>query len=196
MNHTAEREAFRRLHDDSLDADHRQALRNTLIEQNLPLVDYCIRDVRVSPDLREDVLQAGREGLIGAVDRYDPDERAAFGTYARSRIIGQMLHYLRDQGSSIRLPRHHHGEPHLEIVSLDQAAEPISRDRQLLGAVDRVDLQRALNHLSTVERQVIDLYLIEEWSQARIAARLGMTQVQVSRMLQRTLRELRGHLAN
>ena len=42
--------------------------------------------------LAEDALQSGREGLLKAIRRFDPDKQVAFATYA-SCIMGEIRHY-------------------------------------------------------------------------------------------------------
>ncbi|MDY6826357.1 MAG: sigma-70 family RNA polymerase sigma factor [Bacillota bacterium] len=52
-----------------------------------------------SPDwTEEDLLQAGYEGLLKALERYDPSHGTMFSTYASHCIIGEIRHELRDRG--------------------------------------------------------------------------------------------------
>ena len=55
---------------------------------------------RDHPD--EDMVQAGYEGLIKALKRYDPDRGASFTTYASHLIRGEIRHYLRRESSYYR----------------------------------------------------------------------------------------------
>ena len=47
----------------------------------------------------EDLRQAGYEGLLKALKRFDPKHGALFVTYATHCIIGEIRHELRDRGS-------------------------------------------------------------------------------------------------
>ena len=47
----------------------------------------------------EDLKQAGYEGLLKALKRYNPDRGIAFSTYASHCIIGEIRHELRDRGT-------------------------------------------------------------------------------------------------
>ena len=47
----------------------------------------------------EDAVQAGFEGLLKAVSRFDPDKGVAFATYAGHCIMGEIRHYLRKEAS-------------------------------------------------------------------------------------------------
>ncbi len=50
----------------------------------------------------DDMIQAGYEGLIKALKRYDPDKGASFTTYASHLIRGEIRHFLRDEASFYR----------------------------------------------------------------------------------------------
>ena len=53
----------------------------------------------------EDLHQIGYIGLMNAVAHFDPDRSVKFETYARHLIAGEIRHYLRDQGTTVRRPR-------------------------------------------------------------------------------------------
>ncbi|KAF1086580.1 RNA polymerase sigma-B factor [Sporotomaculum syntrophicum] len=56
-----------------------------------------------APDLpKDDVLQAGFEGLIKSVKRYDPERSAAFATFASHYIMGEIRHYIRKEAAYYR----------------------------------------------------------------------------------------------
>lgn len=50
----------------------------------------------------EDVLQAGYEGLIKALQRYDPRRGVRFSTYAAHCVAGEIRHHLRREASFTR----------------------------------------------------------------------------------------------
>lgn len=50
----------------------------------------------------EDVMQAGREGLMKAVRRFDAGRGVAFSTYAAHCIMGEIRHYIRKEASYYR----------------------------------------------------------------------------------------------
>jgi RNA polymerase sigma-B factor len=66
---------------------------------------------------------------------------------------------------------------------------------QIDGGLARVDLReslrRSVSRLSAADQELIDLYFGQELRQSDIAARLGCSQMQVSRSLRRALRTLR-----
>ncbi len=67
-------------------------------------------------------------------------------------------------------------------------------DPDLERLCDHVDLGRALETLPPRTRQVLHLRFVEERTQREIANELGATQMQVSRLLGRTFRQLRAEL--
>jgi RNA polymerase sigma factor for flagellar operon FliA len=75
----------------------RKSQREQLVETFLPLVHMIAERIyrRLPPgtDL-ESLVQAGVMGLLEALDRYDPN-RGVFQTYARYRIQGEIMEYLR-----------------------------------------------------------------------------------------------------
>jgi RNA polymerase sigma factor FliA len=71
--------------------------REELVEAFLPLVRMIAERIhrRLPPGMDlESLVQAGVMGLLEALDRYNPD-RGAFHTYARYRIQGEIMEYLR-----------------------------------------------------------------------------------------------------
>lgn len=69
--------------------------REQRIESHLPLVSYTVN--RMTGLLtsgvmeREDAISHGIDGLISAVDNFDPDKGCTFSTYAVTRIRGAIL---------------------------------------------------------------------------------------------------------
>ncbi len=81
-------------------------LRNRLVELNAGLVRKVSHQVsRKCAEPYEDLEQIGYLGLIRAIERFDPHQGSAFSSFAIPYIRGEMLHYLRDKGSMMRIPR-------------------------------------------------------------------------------------------
>lgn len=53
-------------------------------------------------DAGDDVVQAGMEGLMKAVQRYDRDKGASFTTYAAHCVMGEIRHFVRKESSYYR----------------------------------------------------------------------------------------------
>ncbi len=67
-------------------------------------------------------------------------------------------------------------------------------DRLMLVVDDRATLADGLRHLGPQEQHVLYLRFFEGLTQTEIANTLGISQMQVSRLLRKTLRVLREHL--
>jgi RNA polymerase sigma factor for flagellar operon FliA len=73
-------------------------LREKLVLQSVPLVHYMLGRMGITQEMGseyEDLAHQGLMGLIEAVDRFDPDFRARFSSYASIRIRGKILDYMR-----------------------------------------------------------------------------------------------------
>lgn len=71
----------------------------------MPLVHQVARRYARSGIPVEDLHQIGYIGLMNAVTNFDPERSVKFETYARHLIAGEIRHYLRDQGTTVRRPR-------------------------------------------------------------------------------------------
>jgi RNA polymerase sigma-B factor len=66
----------------------------------------------------------------------------------------------------------------------------------LAGVVDRIDLRAALATLPPRERRVLTWRFGDDLTQVQIGERLGVSQMQVSRILRRALDRLRSLLTS
>lgn len=96
----------------------------------------------------------------------------------------------------------------LEAIEADHARVTVSTSAEdspvlELGGADeqfervemRESVRQALGRLPVLERQILDLRYYQDCSQSTIADRLGITQMQVSRILRRASQQLREELA-
>lgn len=67
-------------------------------------------------------------------------------------------------------------------------------DRGFVGIENRTALLQSLVHLSADDRNLLQMYFVEEHTQSEIAAVLGCSQMQVSRLLRKAVRQLRRHM--
>lgn len=81
-------------------------LRNQILELNFGLVRREAHHwVNQCQESFEDLLQVGCLGLIRAIERFESDKGHAFSSFAIPYIRGEIQHYLRDKGYSMRIPR-------------------------------------------------------------------------------------------
>lgn len=156
-----------------------------MIEQNLPLVHSLARRFARASVPIEDLVQVGAIGLIKAVDGFREERGADLGAYAVPTIVGELRHHVRERAA--------HGSPPyaegLDEESLE-AGGPSQEDTSEARALVRA----ALEALSPRERRIVALRFFRDWSQQTIATEVGLSQVQVSRVLSASLAKMRARL--
>lgn len=85
-------------------------LRNQIVAENIGLARQAAHDFKRNCDIPyEDLVQIGIIGLIKAVERFDVERwrhgGGGFPTFAYRYIKGELLHFVRDHGSLIKIPR-------------------------------------------------------------------------------------------
>ncbi|WP_404789688.1 RNA polymerase sigma factor SigF [Altericista sp. CCNU0014] len=81
-------------------------LRNRIVNANVGLVRKVAHRIAHQSSVPfEDLEQVGYIGLITATERFDPTQGYAFSSFAIPYIKGEMLHFLRDRASTVRIPR-------------------------------------------------------------------------------------------
>jgi RNA polymerase sigma-B factor len=81
-------------------------LRNQLVRLNAGLVRKIAHQVsHQCAEPYEDLEQIGYLGLIRAIERFNPAQGCAFSSFAVPYIRGEMLHFLRDRGNTVKIPR-------------------------------------------------------------------------------------------
>ncbi|HEY9627725.1 MAG TPA: RNA polymerase sigma factor SigF [Coleofasciculaceae cyanobacterium] len=81
-------------------------IRNQLVQLNFGLVRKEAHHwVNQCTEGYDDLLQVGSLGLIRAIERFDITKGHAFSSFAIPYIRGEIQHYLRDKGSTVRIPR-------------------------------------------------------------------------------------------
>lgn len=130
------------------------ALRNQLVKINLGLVRKEAHHwVNQCTESYEDLLQVGSMGLIRAIERFDISKGHAFSSFATPYIRGEIQHYLRDKGSSVRIPR--------RWQTLQHQAAVITRE-----------LQVQLHRQPTDREIAVELQIsLAEWQEIKLAFR-------------------------
>ena len=79
-------------------------IRNQIVERHLGLAAHIAK--RYSRGgIDDDVRQVAMLGLVKAVDRFDPEHGAAFGSFAGLTIEGEIKRHFRDKTWTVRVPR-------------------------------------------------------------------------------------------
>jgi RNA polymerase sigma-B factor len=227
-------------------SSRRKVLRDQLVELHMPLVVYLARRFSGRNEPMNDLVQVGAIGLIKAIDRFDPERKLEFSTYATPTILGEIKRHFRDTGWLIHVPRRAQEmqttlnaaradlsqelgraptvpelaarieideEAVLEAldaaraysgVPLDVLAAPGESvpEHPMLGVLDdgyeqveqRALLREVIGKLPEAEREIMLLRFIANKTQTEIAAIVGVSQMQVSRLVARGLKRMRESL--
>lgn len=83
-----------------------ERVRNQLVQLNFGLVrKEALYWMNQCHENYEDLLQVGSMGLIRAIEKFELSKGHAFSSYAVPYIRGEIQHYLRDKGVTVRIPR-------------------------------------------------------------------------------------------
>ena len=220
--------------------------RERAVRRYLPLANSIARRFdRGGKVPLEDLQQIAALGLVKALERYDPDNGAAFTSFAVPTIQGEIRRYFRDYTWAVKPPRdlqdlavrierereqltsdlgrnptahetaEHMGSSTEDVVEALHAARarisdsfdrPIASDEddgatlaQVLGAEDpgferaesAATIDLLLEALSERDALVVELRFRHDLTQAEIGARVGCSQMHVSRILRAAIATLR-----
>jgi RNA polymerase sigma-B factor len=234
------------LHSLPEDDPRRRPLRDQLVELHMPLVVYLARRFSGRNEPMNDLVQVGAIGLIKAIDRFDPERKLEFSTYATPTILGEIKRHFRDTGWLIHVPRRAQemqttlnaaradlsqelgraptvaelaeridAEEDTVLEALDAAraysgvpldvlAAPGETvpEHPILGTLEqgfeqveqRALLREAISKLPESEREILLLRFVANKTQTEIASMVGVSQMQVSRLVARGLKKLRASL--
>lgn len=153
---------------------------------------WAVRPPRRLQELRAAIPEA-QEALSASLHRTPTAEELA------ERVGADVEHVLEALSTGM----------HFHAVSLDQptdamsGAAPQTPLHELIGVEDgdyaraevSLDLREAIATLSERDRKILTWRVREEWTQRQIADRLGLSQMQVSRLLRSILDRLREQMA-
>jgi RNA polymerase sigma-B factor len=82
-----------------------QAAREEMFQRFLPLARKLAARYSNPHEPLEDLVQVASVGLLGAIDRFDPDRGVRFPAFAVPTILGELKRYFRNTGWSAHVPR-------------------------------------------------------------------------------------------
>lgn len=150
-----------------------------LVEQNLPLLGYLARQFSLRQPRFEydDLYQEGFFGLVRAVETFDPG-KGDFGPWASWKILGHMTEYIRRWAHT----RQHTAE---RVAWVEEAHAPIEDESGYEDAEAMIDCDRLEEVLSSRERRIFQLRLIEDKSLHEVAAEFGVSESRISQIYSR-----------
>jgi len=129
-------------------------------------------------------------------------ERRMTVDLGRAPSVHELAHYLEidsEQVLDAMAASQAYGALSLDAPRSSMTGEPATTYAELLGSEDenyelvedRVTIGRALEHIPARERLVLQLRFADDLTQSEIAERIGVSQMQVSRLLRHALEQLR-----
>ncbi|BBZ24111.1 RNA polymerase sigma factor SigF [Mycolicibacter hiberniae] len=79
--------------------------KDKIVERCLPLADHIARRFEGRGELRDDLVQVARVGLVNAVTRFDVETGSDFVSFAVPTIMGEVRRHFRDNSWSVKVPR-------------------------------------------------------------------------------------------
>jgi RNA polymerase sigma-B factor len=192
------------------------AARDELFERFLPLARGLARRYHRGTEPLDDLVQVASIGLLGAIRRFDPERGREFTTFAIPTIVGELKRYYRDYGWAMKVSR---GDKD-RVVALNHSIEELSTrvgrsptPRELADHTE-MSLEEVLAGLELAaaawpasleesggradgepctisEQRVLYLRFVEDLTQTEIGDRIGVSQMQVSRILRTALERSR-----
>ena len=165
--------------------------RDQRILQHLPLVKRLARMVAARVPSRvsiDDLIGAGMLGLVLAADRYDGVRGVPFETFARWRIHGALLDFLRGEDPLTREARRRLRESQRSGAD---GGEPQFLD---VDALARIRLRTIVGKLPEGDRKLLELYYGEEQTLREVGTILGVTESRICQRLSGILSRVRTSL--
>ena len=171
-----------------------------LIERNLRLVVYIARRFENTGINIEDLISICTIGLIKAVDTYKPAKNIKLATYASRCIENEILMHLRKTAAqksevSFDEPLNTDWDGNELLLSDILGTDADTVMRPIEADVDRELLQKAMEKLTSREREIITLRFgldgAPEKTQKEVADLLGISQSYISRLEKRIISRLK-----
>lgn len=217
--------------------------KETLVQENSPLIKSVIRWFKDKGVEYEDLYQLGCMGFLKAINRFDTTYNVKFSTYVVPMVVGEIKRFMRDDGAvkvsraikglNIKINKfsdeffakhdrkatlseiaEHFKISEQEVVlAMDSAKMPVSLytpfddgEEDGLTIIDRFDgeqnedfvekfaLKDMIESLDERDKKIILMRYFYDKTQSEIAKRLGVSQVQISRLENKILENLRKKL--
>jgi RNA polymerase sigma-B factor len=98
--------------------------RDEMFDRYLPLARRLARRYDRPHEPFEDLVQVAALGLLGAIDRFDPERGISFAAFAIPTILGELKRYFRAAGWSAHVPR----GAQEKVLRIEQAIRDITAE--------------------------------------------------------------------
>jgi RNA polymerase sigma-B factor len=117
------------------DGPERQALRDEVVQDWMPMAKRIAGKYRGRGESVEDLTQVAALGLVKSVDRYDPDRGSAFESYAVPTIVGEIRRHFRDHMWDLHVPRRVQESRTKVRIAMKELAPSLSGRRPTVGEI-------------------------------------------------------------
>ena len=114
-----------------------KSARDKLLKSNLKLVVSIAKKYVGHGIELMDLIQEGNEGLLEAVNRFDPNKKVKFSTYASYWIKNSILSKFDAKSKSIKLPQHFHENLSILNRYIDNLSKELGRKPSITEIVQR-----------------------------------------------------------
>lgn len=99
-------------------------VKRELVERFLPFARKLALRYSYTNEPVEDLVQVAAIGLLGAIERFDPDRGHRFTSFAAPTVLGELKRHFRDKGWALHVPR----ELQERALALSRTGERLSND--------------------------------------------------------------------
>lgn len=171
--------------------------RQEIITAYQPLVYKIVAEIVVSNDLVMDLIQEGIIGLIEAVENFQYQQKVRFSTYAKYRIRGRVLNFLkRDLKIDWKMISLDHISDDDGRTLLDKLSkEGLSLENQVEERYLYREVLRAIQRLPQKEQKAIKALLFAGEDAQTIAERMQISPGHLYRLQRKAIKRIRGMLS-
>ncbi len=121
--------------------DRDPAIREELVNRNLPLAKRLARRYRGASESYDDLQQVASLALLNAVDRFDPARNIPFSAFASPTILGELKRHFRDRAWTVRVPRGLHDRMAQVDRTISELTEKLQRSPSIAEIAEQLELE-------------------------------------------------------
>jgi RNA polymerase sigma-B factor len=127
--------------------DRDPATREELVRRYMPFAKRLALRYRGASESFDDLLQVADLGLLGAIDRFDPERGIPFTAFASPTILGELKRHFRDRVWTVRVPRGLHDR----MADVEKAIGELTRELQRSPSVGEIAERLGLEQTDVLE---------------------------------------------
>ena len=147
----------------------------------------------------DDILQAGRMGLVQARNKYDEERGVKFITYATSYVEFTIIRWLRDHGTTIKIPNYIDiTDEENDLPTTVDSTELVDNEANIQNPFANTDLvmvvESLLQTLDLRTAQAVKMYFLDHKTLDVISEEMGISSQRVHQILNAGLKKLHAHM--